>query len=65
MIERHPLQLFNDCGRYYIGRHSDLLQTVVKLSGYFDNLSAAETAIDVWRKAEKMKELLKKEDIMK
>lgn len=51
---RHPLQLLNDRGRYFISRWSDTVQQDIKLSGFFENLETAERALAVWKAAEKL-----------
>jgi hypothetical protein len=54
MKTRHPLELINDRGRFFIARWSDVVEQRIKLSGFFETRLAAECALKVWLAADQM-----------
>lgn len=54
MKTRHPLELINDRGRFFIARWSDVVHQSIKLSGFFESRPDAERALKVWLAADQM-----------
>lgn len=57
---RHPLEILNDRGRFFISRYSDVVKMDIKLSGFFETRPDAERALAVWKKAERLEEEIQK-----
>ena len=56
MKTRHPLEILNDRGRFFISRYSDVVGQDIKLSGFFETRSDAERALTIWKQAERLEQ---------